>query len=98
MHLMWSKHSTRLIQISWPPKSIERGHCLISPCIFSHTSSYSLLRQFVLESLLFFTLQVSVGLSTSLNPPLLLSLPSPALCPPLLSPKPKSLSWPPAAR
>src|SRR5882724_4816128 len=37
MHLTWSRHSTRLIQISQPPKFIKRGHCLICFCIFLHT-------------------------------------------------------------
>src|SRR5882724_508064 len=42
MHLTWSRHSTRLIQLSWPPKFMRRGPCSIYFLTLSHTEPFCL--------------------------------------------------------
>ena len=97
MHLMWSKHSTRLIQISQPPKFIERGHCLYVLLSFRTLISYLWFRLFFLESLFFFILQVPANQSTSPIPLLPPTSPSPSLFPQLLTHKPTPFTSSPAA-
>src|SRR5882724_5400599 len=94
MHPPWSRHSTRLIQISQPPKFMRRGPCSISFLILLHTEPFCLNMFFRVTIFLFFIyIQVLGTLFTS--PSLLLPpLPSPSSCPPLLTPMLIPLSLP----
>src|SRR5882724_11072641 len=44
MHLNWSRHSTKLTQLSWPPRFIVRGHCLRFFVYFRTLIDYSLFK------------------------------------------------------
>src|SRR5882724_203115 len=58
MHPNWSRHSTKLTQLSWPPRFIARGHCLIGFLyIFTHRLIILFLNT-VIESLFSFMLQI----------------------------------------
>src|SRR5882724_201906 len=55
MHPKWSGHSTKLTQLSRPPRFIVRGHCLIGfSYIFTHQLIILFFLNMVIESLFFF--------------------------------------------
>src|SRR5882724_12320662 len=98
MHLMWFRHSTKLTQISQPPRFIARGHYLIGfLCIFAHQLIILDLRQSMSHHFILFY-RFFVGLSTSPIHPLPSSSPSPSSHAPLRIPKLILLSSPPAGK
>src|SRR5882724_8733271 len=90
MHLTWSRHSIRLIQISQPPKSFQGGNVLY---FFLHYHSLNHLFVRIFLGLLFcFT---SCNLITSWIPPLPPLLPSPSSDPLLPTPRLTTPTSPP---
>src|SRR5882724_8434501 len=70
MHPTWSRHSTRLTQISQPPKFIEKGHCSICFPILSHSelSFFCLRKLFSIPILFYFTGPIKPSYKTD-SPP-----------------------------
>src|SRR5882724_7138493 len=96
-HPNWSRHSTKLTQLSRPPRFIVRGHCLISFLyIFAHRLIILFFKYGHRVTILLLCYRFFVGLSTSPIPPLPASSPSPSSHAPLQIPKPILLSSPPA--